>query len=245
MRVMDVVAAGTTLGGFKGFSRRLNSERLPVQASVFCVALQRRQVQALKFAGFQFRDLRCLRGIVPLSVATVQVELSSEVKASPSTQDILDWDLEGWKVVLDETGEAVGRVEEVLSLASYWDPSVVEYCLVRVFDSSSPSIEYLILWVADVVKEEDIKAQCILIKPPDGLLELAKRPELLRKIRIELESFGRLPNGLQICCAYAQGSRTCAVVSGRTRCMYRPCSDAISRFWDCEWHPLSELSKFL
>lgn len=67
-------------------------------------------------------------------------------------------------MVLDETGEAVGRVEEVLSLASYWDPSVVEYCLLRVFDSSSPGIEYLIPWVDDVVKEVDIKAQCILIK---------------------------------------------------------------------------------
>jgi ribosomal 30S subunit maturation factor RimM len=78
--------------------------------------------------------------------------------------DIRDWDLEGWEVVLEETGEAVGRVEEVLSLASYWDPSVVEYCLLKVFDSSSPGIEYLIPWVEDVVKEVDAKAQCILIK---------------------------------------------------------------------------------
>lgn len=125
-----------------------------------------------------------------MRVASLQVEPMSELKPSPSAQDIRDWDLEGWEVVLEETGEGVGRVEEVLSLASYWDPSVVEYCLLKVFDSSSPGIEYLIPWVEDVVKEVDAKAQCILIKPPEGLLELAKRPELLRKIRVALENFG-------------------------------------------------------
>lgn len=78
--------------------------------------------------------------------------------------DIRDWDLEGWEVVLAETGEAVGRVEEVLSLASFWDPSVVEYCLLRVFDISSPGIEYLIPWVEDVVKEVDSEGHCIFIK---------------------------------------------------------------------------------
>lgn len=130
------------------------------------------------------------RGLLPLSVASLEVEPSSELTPSPSAQDLLDWDLEGWEVVLEETGETVGRVEEVLSLASFWDPSVVEYCLLKVFDSSSPGIEYLIPWVEDVVREIDSKAQSILIKPPEGLLELAKRPELLRKIRIALETFG-------------------------------------------------------
>lgn len=190
---MEVVA-GTSLAC--GFTWQGRVARRLVLAP--CSVALRRGVQIspydLKWGGFRLREfyrcLRACRGPLPLSVACLQVEPSSELKASPSAQDILDWNLEGWKVVLEETGEAVGRVEEVLSLASFWDPSVVEYCLLKVFDSSSPGIEYLIPWVEDVVKEVDAKAQCILIKPPEGLLELAKRPELLRKIRVALETFG-------------------------------------------------------
>ncbi|KAG0600498.1 hypothetical protein M758_11G039200 [Ceratodon purpureus] len=128
--------------------------------------------------------------LLPLRVASLQVEPVSELKPSPSAQDIRECDLEGWEVVLEETTEVVGRVEEVLSLASFWDPSVVEYCLLKVFDMSSPGIEYLIPWVEDVVKEVDSVGRRVFIKPPEGLLELAKRPELLRKIRIALEEFG-------------------------------------------------------
>lgn len=71
--------------------------------------------------------------------------------------DIFDWNLEGWKVVLEEIGEVVGCVEEVLSFVLFWDFLVVEYCLFKVFDSSFLGIEYLILWVEDVVKEVDVK----------------------------------------------------------------------------------------
>ncbi|KAG0606388.1 hypothetical protein M758_9G137200 [Ceratodon purpureus] len=78
--------------------------------------------------------------------------------------DIRECDLEGWEVVLEETTEVVGRVEEVLSLASFWDPSVVEYCLIKVFDMSSPGIEYLIPWVEDVVKEVDSVGRRVFIK---------------------------------------------------------------------------------
>ncbi|XP_024374746.1 uncharacterized protein [Physcomitrium patens] len=137
------------------------------------------------------RVLRSSRRPSSLSVASIEVEPTiNELRMSPSAQDILEWDLEGWKVVLEETGEVVGRVEEVLNLCSFWDPSVVEYCMLKVFDSNSPGIEYLIPWVEDIVKEVDCNAERIFIKPPEGLLELAKRPELLRKIRTALEEFG-------------------------------------------------------
>ncbi|KAG0595536.1 hypothetical protein M758_UG174800 [Ceratodon purpureus] len=60
---------------------------------------------------------------------------------------------------------------------------------------SSPGIECLIPWVEDVVKEVDSAGRRVFIKPLEGLLELAKRPELLRKIRIALEEFSSHTEG--------------------------------------------------
>lgn len=78
--------------------------------------------------------------------------------------DIFEWDLEGWKVVLEEIGEVVGCVEEVLNFCLFWDFFVVEYCMFKVFDSNFLGIEYLILWVEDIVKEVDCNVECIFIK---------------------------------------------------------------------------------
>jgi len=118
---------------------------------------------------------------------------TSELSSASLSQDCRDWDLEGWRVVLQDTGEEVGCVEEVLGIGctSGGNAAVYEYSMLKVVDDiNSPGLEVLVPWVDDIVKELDSRTHVVLIKPPDGLLELARRPEVLRNIRISLRRFG-------------------------------------------------------
>lgn len=81
--------------------------------------------------------------------------------------DCRDWDLEGWRVVLQDTGEEVGCVEEVLGIGctSGGNAAVYEYSMLKVVDDiNSPGLEVLVPWVDDIVKELDSRNHVVLIK---------------------------------------------------------------------------------
>lgn len=117
----------------------------------------------------------------------------------------------GWSVEVEGKGE-VGKVVEILHIGkagSIGEEATYEYVLkvsqASVVGSSELrsreqdlsnrlehfGTEILLPIVDEFVKHVDAKQKRLLVKPPDGLLELANRPEAIRQLLPEIQQFCR------------------------------------------------------
>lgn len=120
-------------------------------------------------------------------------------------------DVFGWSVEVEGEGK-VGKVIEILHIgragSNIGECSPYEY-LLKVFQSPVDALktsrelgqasidkyeelsgtEVLIPIVDEFVRHVDTKRRCLQVQPPKGLLELARRPEVIRRLRPEIQLF--------------------------------------------------------
>ncbi|CAM6128202.1 unnamed protein product [Calypogeia fissa] len=127
-------------------------------------------------------------------------------------------DLHGWKVLMRDTKEVVGIVDEIIHIGSADSDEIFESVLKLVCTSGSTNedfegsqsdaedgenseyLEFLVPLVEDIVREVDVENNCLFITPPEGLLELARIPQLLRELEPKLLEFCRQQNdGIKGC----------------------------------------------
>ncbi|KAL2622883.1 hypothetical protein R1flu_003088 [Riccia fluitans] len=131
-------------------------------------------------------------------------------------------DVQGWKVLRYETGENIGVVDEIIHIGSPGSHEIYESVL-KLVQLSTPNttlneeessdeedgLEFLVPLVEDIVKGIDIKLRCLFIKPPEGLLELARIPEILRRLEPQLLKFCQHQSaGIQSCLDSAEADQS-------------------------------------
>ncbi|KAG6550698.1 hypothetical protein Mapa_007795 [Marchantia paleacea] len=126
-------------------------------------------------------------------------------------------DVQGWKVLRNETGEQVGIVDEIIHIGPSGSDEIFESVL-KLIQVSPPEakprylsneaedsddvegLEFLVPLVEDIVKGVDINLKCLFITPPAGLLELARIPEILKRLEPQLLDFCQHQNAGILSC---------------------------------------------